>query len=212
MKKILLATAVAILASSVGAQAAVLFSDDFQTSISASKWAIPGSAQIVAAPVGGGNAMNFANQGSGGDLFSQIIAGTGAGHYSIKFDYFSRTPGGGGAFIGLYPTGTTTTVPNATAFDDWMGTDSPASYPTAFTFSSGAGFTTVNLSFDVTTATPWGLKLEDFVGAGGSAGDAYFRNLTVSSVDVPEPLTLSLFGAGLAGMAGLRRRRKAKAA
>lgn len=57
-------------------------------------------------------------------------------------------------------------------------------------------------------------------GVGGSNGDPntlYFtdgingeRSGLFGAVTVPEPLTLSLFGAGIAGMTALRRRRKAK--
>jgi hypothetical protein len=53
-------------------------------------------------------------------------------------------------------------------------------------------------------------------GDGGSNGGSEDQDITVLAVDppaaavaVPEPLTLSLFGAGLAGAIGMRRRKKA---
>ena len=44
-----------------------------------------------------------------------------------------------------------------------------------------------------------------------ACGDHDFQDLTVRVTEVPEPLTLSLFGAGLAGAAALRRRKKKSA-
>lgn len=209
------ATLVAIGASLLmagSAQAAVLFSDSLQTTLASSNWASNNTGQIVTAP-DGFKALNFAGLGSGGDLFSTIIAGTNhPGTYTIQFDYYSATRGGAGGFIGLYPTPTTVTNPFLGASDDWLASDTPAAYYTPFTFNGDFAFTTVSFSFDIVSSTPFGLKLEDFVGSGGSAGDAYFRNLTVSDAAVtavPEPITLSIFGAGLAGAAALRRRKKA---
>ena len=47
----------------------------------------------------------------------------------------------------------------------------------------------------------------------GGSGPAYFGpNFEFSPTPVPEPLTLSLFGAGLAGAAAIRRRHKTKKA
>jgi hypothetical protein len=42
-----------------------------------------------------------------------------------------------------------------------------------------------------------------------SAGSFVFANTTTPTAQVPEPLTLSLFGAGFAGLVATRRRKKA---
>jgi hypothetical protein len=47
------------------------------------------------------------------------------------------------------------------------------------------------------------IKLSGIDGVIGGAG-----NLTMTVAQVPEPLTLSVFGAGLAGAAAIRRRKK----
>jgi hypothetical protein len=66
----------------------------------------------------------------------------------------------------------------------------------------------------------WGDFAVDFVRIGlGSAGDDQLLysyhvddvSITAADVGVPEPATLALFGAGIAGVGALRRRRKAKA-
>ena len=205
-----IAAAFAVMAAG-SAQAAVLFSDDFQGPLSAAKWSTFGSAQIVANPLAGGDfAMNFASLDAGGDLFSNMIAGTGAGDYSIQFEYYSPTAGGGGSFVGLIPTSTTVTVPPWDLFDDWLATDTPGAYPTLYAFSSGADWTSVTINFSITSNTAWGLKIEDFGGSSPYiAGDAYIRNLTVSSV--PEPATWAMFLLGF-GAIGWTLRRRAVAA
>jgi hypothetical protein len=190
-----------------GAHAAVLFSDNFQTNLS--QWQTPGTGVIAAAPVGGGNALKFNALGSGGDLFSFPIAGTGAGTYALSFQYLGTCARGGcGGYVGLAPGSTTITSP--LTGDAWLASDTPAAYFTPFVFSSNGAWTSVNVVFSVTTAAQFGLKLEDFVGSGGVAGDAYFRNLTLTS-GVPEPSTWAMMLIGFAGL-GFAARRRTKAA
>ena len=194
-----------------GAQAGVIFSDTLQTTLASANWASNTSGQIVAAP-GGGFALNFAGLKAGGDLFSVLIPGSAApGIYSLQFDYYSSTRGGAGGFIGLYPTGTTLISPSLSATDDWLASDTPAAYSTPNSFSADGIWETISFSFDVLSSTPFGLKLEDYLHSGPTAGDAYFRNIVLSNASaatpVPEPITLTIFGAGLVGAATLRRRK-----
>jgi len=77
------------------------------------------------------------------------------------------------------------------------------SAPTFFT--PGGTFTNNNLLFTASASS----GTISFVGSAAGNAVSALDNLTVSSV--PEPATLALFGAGLAGLGALRRRRKAKA-
>ncbi len=84
-------------------------------------------------------------------------------------------------------------------------------YDHTFTLSSGDvtdGIVTDEL---VTLASPGYLTFsENDLGGNGNIGNL-LDNVVISTANsaVPEPFTLSLFGAGLAGAAGLRRRKKA---
>jgi len=204
MIRILAIAGVIALGLGTPANAAVLFSDDFQTNLS--QWTTNQSGQIVAAPTGGGNALHFNNLGSGGDIFSTLIAFSGAGTYHLKFDYLGTCETGGcGGYVGLHPGSSTTT--NPASGDAWLASDTPSAYFTPFTFSSNGGWVTVGFDFSVTTGTTFGLKLEDFSGSGGSAGDAYFRNLELTS-GVPEPSTWAMMILGFAGVGYMAYRRR----
>src|SRR6478609_5601977 len=126
--------AVAALALASSAQAGVLFSDSLQGSLANGNWIANSHGQIVAAPTGG-NALNFSGLQAGGDLFSKVIAGTGAGTYTLKVDYLCQNANGCAGFIGLHPGGTVTTNPQSQGTDNWLVTDLPVTYPVPFTFT-----------------------------------------------------------------------------
>lgn len=205
MSKLFLAGAMALTASSANA-AAPLFSDDFQTTLGNANWSINGSGAIVAAP-GGGNALHFNGMAAGGDLFSTIIAGTGGGQYRITVDYYCAA-GGCGGYLGLYPGASTTTNPSSG--DAWLATDTPSAYPAPFALPNTGGWASTTFDFTVTTPGAFGLKLEDFNGVpGGVAGDAYFRNLSISAVPEPATWAMMIGGFGAIGFALRRGRRQA---
>lgn len=202
------ASALAALAAAVPAAAGpVLFEDDFQTTLAPAKWTSIGSAQITGSPVGTGNALNFTNLAAGGDLFSTgVIAGTGQGTFTLSFDYLcTNSQGGCGGYIGL--SSGIWTVPGSG--DAWIASDTPGAYPTPFVMSSTGGWESYSFTFQVVNGNGFGLKLEDFVGAGGTAGDAYFRNLTLNAGLVPEPSAWALLVLGF-GAAGAAMRRHAR--
>lgn len=93
-------------------------------------------------------------------------------------------------------------------------TQSPTSVPTlggTETNSPDAAFADANYSRGVYFLNPGDYVLQIYtLEAPSGGGGAYLRVVTAQGDQnaVPEPLTLSLFGAGLAGLA-LRRRRKA---
>jgi hypothetical protein len=78
-----------------------------------------------------------------------------------------------------------------------------------------------NLTFEGINTLAGGNKASLFTAGSGfsygnqlngrsSAGSLVFTGTTVPTTAVPEPLTASLFGAGLAGLAAARRRKKAR--
>ena len=129
--------------------------------------------------------------------------------------------------IANLPTGWTYTqasfTPNGPfgTFDEELQCNSTCSPSTPWTNASGGG--TDALDFTISTTS---ITTESFI-SGGTADDAFFAGdisnpnggnaLTgrIGAVDpppttrVPEPFTLSLFGAGLAGAVAMRRRKKA---
>jgi hypothetical protein len=106
----------------------------------------------------------------------------------------------------------------ALTFD--LGGSTTYGVPDSLTACAGASCSPFSIT--ATGTNDWVLETLNFTGTGGTmavsltglAGGKYIGldNVSVDAIAaVPEPLTLSIFGAGLAGMAAMRRRKKAKA-
>jgi hypothetical protein len=119
---------------------------------------------------------------------SQIINPT-AGTYRLSF-YMSGNPDGGDPLKGL------TASIGGTSQDFWYTTGSNSHGDMQYAFENML-FTTAGGPLDLRFTS-----LDDISSAFGAAIGG------VSITAVPEPVTMTLFGAGLAGLAGLRRRKK----
>lgn len=187
----------AIVVASLGlasqASSAILFADNFQTNLS--QFSSNTSGVIVAAPVGGGNALSFTQTIGGGDIFTANTFSSPTGNFHISFEYLGTCGASScGGFLGF----------NNPA-ETWLA--GSGNYPTAHPITETGGWQTI--SFDFASSSPIRLKLEDFTGAndGGAANNVYFRNLVLSGA-VPEPASWALMIAGFAmtGVAARRRR------
>ncbi|HKU64580.1 MAG TPA: PEP-CTERM sorting domain-containing protein [Rhizomicrobium sp.] len=93
----------------------------------------------------------------------------------------------------------------------------PPFFPTAFGTSLGLDFDDLNDPTHNSFGLIGGLTPVDLDSANPQHATTLAGNVTIGGggfipTDVPEPATLALFAAGLAGVAGMRRRRKAKSA
>ena len=206
-------TLATLLAVAPGARAALLFSDSFQGTLS--QWETVGNGIIVSDPLNAGSkALAFSHLASGGDLYSPVISGTGAGTYTIGFDYLGKCgfTSQCGGFLGVQQT---------SGGEHWLASDTPYGGLADLYADTGAWQW---VTFTFTATSSFALKLEDFSGSshayaytaeGGAS--AYYANIEVYSGSValsdpmgasavPEPGTVALLGVGIAGLGRLRRR------
>lgn len=95
-------------------------------------------------------------------------------------------------------------VNNAVATLDAFDGESSTVTPDGFVSLGDNGILSVNLVAPIAVSTPLYL----YIGEVGNNGEVAASNVTLSStpIDVPEPFSLALLGAGLAGLAMVRRR------
>ena len=186
-----------------------LFTDDFESDLS--QWVGKGGSshngQIVTDPLDSGNqVLNFTNLVGGGDVFSIDPLLSTSGEYRLSFDYLGiaqagSTPNNLGGFAG-YSFG----LPGNHI---WLAGTSGISGAAPILKDDGSWH-----SYEFTFQTPNAVRimLEDYIGSGGIAGDAYFDNVSLeaigaASVSIPEPSTSLLVYFGFVGLYGLWKRR-----
>lgn len=200
LKKLAVGTTAALLLSGA-ASAGVLFTEDFESGLSAWTGKNNGAhnGQVVTDPLDATNSvLNWTALNSAGDTFTISTFSLAAGDYVLEYDYLGTcTSGNCGGFVG-YSQG----YPGSHVWLAGTGNGYPDLNP------DNGQWNHVVLAFS--TATTFHLMLEDFSGSGGVAGDAYFDNFVLRTPDVPAPAALSLLGFGIAGLGVARRRRSLK--
>ncbi|NES65299.1 MAG: hypothetical protein F6K24_08560 [Okeania sp. SIO2D1] len=182
-----------------------LFFDDFESGLSqwVGKEGEVHHGQIVTDPLDSENmVLNFTALNGRGDIFSSNSFLSASGSYRLSFDYLGIAQAGSvpdnlGGFAG-YSFG----LPGA---HFWLGGTSDASNAIPALEDDGVWH---SYSFNFATMNSLRVMLEDFGGSLGVAGDAYFDNvrletIEVSTESVPEPRNfLSLLSLGVICGAG----------
>ena len=186
------------------ASATTIFSEDFEGGLGAwqaSLYYAGQTAVIATDPLQGDKAVHFGGLNSGGDIVTSALLTSATGQYTVSFDYLGIPPIAGGTGNGGF-----------LAWSDgfpgnhyWLA-GSITGYGPVDLIDDGT-WHTYTLNFSAPTAIH--LMLEDFVGAGGVPGDAYFDNIRMADAggfdpvqeSVPEPSSLALMGLALAGLA-----------
>ncbi len=181
-----------LLALSFSASATVLLTEDFESGLNfgpTENWNWTKSGLISADPLQSDNALHFSILTGSGDLFSNDVQSS-TGTFNISFDYLGTCQTGNcGGFFWNSITGWDGTTTSGGSYRDPLIDDG----------------TWHSYSFDV-SASSLEIRMEDWSGSGGVAGDAWFDNVLITDGTVPEPSVIALFGLGLAGLGFSRRR------
>ncbi len=189
------------------ANAATLFYEDFETGvISGAKWASNISGSLITDPVAAGHGwvLHFSDPGSGGDLFTYLMAYSAP--VTIQFDFLQLGSNNTGGFVGTdhqtFPYGD----------EQWiLNTGGGYAYPN-MNFLLPGSWAHVSLTFtpvDTNNIGTFAAKFEQV--DEGFMGNAYFDNIQISDASpetAPEPESIALALTG-AAMIFLLRRRKA---
>ena len=157
--------------------------------------------QIVADPLRPGNhVLNFFALNNGGDMYSSIIDCAVGQQAVFQFDYLGLAKPGSvpddfGGFIGY------TMSTDLSYGDIWIG-GTRAGYDYATHLIDDGQWRTYTFNVDALPFAPLRMMVEDWVTAGGVAGDAYFDNISVTIL--PEPTAAMLLSAAL--LVGLPKR------